>query len=134
VAVSEEYLAYALEQLSGIGRLTWRRMFGGAGIYCGELFFALIFRDQLYFKADESNRAEFEERGMERFRPYANKPNLSMTYYAVPVEVLEDSEELREWGRRAVRAALSSARAKVDTRARGRKPNATETTKRSGRK
>jgi len=121
VPVSEEYLAYVLEQLSGIGRLSSRRMFGGAGIYCGESFFALVFGDQLYFKVDDTNRAEFEERGMERFRPYANKPKLSMTYYAVPVEVLEDSEQLREWGRRAVRAALSSVRAKPARQPRSRR-------------
>jgi DNA transformation protein and related proteins len=112
VPVSKEYLAYVLEQLSGMGQLTCRRMFGGAGIYSGQLFFALVFRDQLYFKVDDGSRAEFEELGMEPFRPYAGKPRLSMTYYAVPVEVLEDSEELAAWGRRAVRAALNAARTK----------------------
>jgi DNA transformation protein and related proteins len=119
--VSEEYLAYVLEQLSGISRLTSRRMFGGAGIYSGELFFALIFRDQLYFKVDDINRAEYEERGMERFKPYANKPLLSMTYYAVPVDVLEDREQAAEWGRRAVSAALKSAHAKVAARPAGKR-------------
>src|SRR5690348_12186876 len=97
MAISEEYLHYVIEQLSGLGRLTWRRMFGGAGLYCGDSFFALIFKDQLYFKVDDRNRAAFEQRGMERFRPYANKPTLSMTYNAVPVDVLEDAEQLREW-------------------------------------
>jgi DNA transformation protein len=112
VAISQEYLRYVLEQLRGLGRITSRRMFGGAGIYCGEVFFALVFEDQLYFKEGDANRAEYEERGMQRFKPYADRPELSMTYYTVPVDVLEDSEQLREWGRRSVAAALILAKAK----------------------
>jgi DNA transformation protein len=134
VPISEEYLGYVLEQLADIGRLTSRRMFGGAGIYCGELFFALLFRDQLYFKVDDSNRAEYEQRRMEQFRPYADRPELSMTYYAVPVEVLEDSEQLTEWGRRAVAAALTSANAKAAMKTRGKKAKTTTRTRRPGRK
>ena len=45
-------------------------MFGGVGIYAGELFFALIADDTVYFKVDQSNRPEFEARGMGPFRPY----------------------------------------------------------------
>ena len=87
-------------------------MFGGAGVYCGGVFFALVFEDQLYFKVGDADRAEYEERGMQRFKPYADRPELSMTYYTVPVDVLEDSEQLREWGRRSVAAALILAKAK----------------------
>jgi DNA transformation protein and related proteins len=122
VAVSQEYLRYVLEQLGGLGRITSRRMFGGAGIYCGELFFALVFEDQLYFKVGDTNRTEYEERGMQRFKPYADRPELSMTYYTVPVDVLEDSELLREWGKRSVGAALSSAKVKSAASARKAKP------------
>jgi DNA transformation protein len=130
VPVSEEYLAYVLEQLAGMGHLTSRRMFGGAGIYCGGLFFALIFRDQLYFKVDDTNRSEYEKLGMERFRPYADRPHLSMTYYTVPVEVLEDNEQLTEWGRRAVAAALNSTKAKPSARTGGKRTKATTGSKR----
>jgi hypothetical protein len=40
----------------------------------------------------------------------------------VPVDVLEDSEQLREWGKRSVGAALSSAKAKSAASARKAKP------------
>ena len=134
VPVSEEYLAYVLEQLAGMGRLTSRRMFGGAGVYCGGLFFALIFGDQLYFKVDDVCRFEYEKRGMERFRPYADRPHLSMTYYTVPVEVLEDSEQLLEWGRRAVAAALNSTIAKTSVGTGRKRTKATTRSKPSSRK
>lgn len=35
-------------------------MFGGVGLYAGELFFALIDDDILYLKADDTTRAAFE--------------------------------------------------------------------------
>ena len=46
-----------------------RSMFGGVGIYAGDLFFALLAEDRLYMKVDDSNRADFTAAGMEPFRP-----------------------------------------------------------------
>jgi DNA transformation protein len=105
---SDEYLEYVLEQLSALGGLVPRRMFGGAGIYQDELFFGLIFKDTLYFKVNDDNRASYEARGMARFRPYENRPQVSLTYYEVPVDVLENREELALWARQAVEAAAAS--------------------------
>jgi DNA transformation protein len=110
MAASNEYLQYILEQLSGLARVTSLRMFGGFGLYCDGLFFGLIFTDTLYFKVDDKNRGDYESRGMARFKPYADKPHLSMSYYEVPVDVLEDSEQLVAWARRSVDASLSSAK------------------------
>ncbi len=53
MAVQPQYLAYILEQLAGFGDLRSRRMFGGVGLYSGELFFGLIDDDTLFFKTDE---------------------------------------------------------------------------------
>ena len=44
MAVSRDYLQYVLEQLAGLGELRSRRMFGGAGLYCAEVFFAIVSR------------------------------------------------------------------------------------------
>lgn len=104
---SKEYLQYVLEQLDGLRGVVSRRMFGGAGLYQDDVFFGLLFRDTLYFKVDDSNRAEYESRGMGRFQPYADKPHMSFTYYEVLVEVLEDREELTAWARRSVAAAMA---------------------------
>jgi DNA transformation protein len=79
-------------------------MFGGVGIYAGELFFALIADDTLYFKADDSTRPEFEARGMGPFRPYGETSEV-MQYYRVPDDLLEDSEELVQWAERAIAVA-----------------------------
>ena len=45
-------------------------MFGGVGIYAKEAFFALVDDDVLYLKVDDSNRGDFEARGMSPFQPF----------------------------------------------------------------
>jgi DNA transformation protein and related proteins len=112
VSVSADFLAYVLEQLGGRG-YTSRRMFGGVGLYSDGLFFALIADDTLYFKVDDSNRADFVARNSEAFRPFPDDPNtVSMSYFRVPVDVLEDADELARWTAKARNVAAAAAAAK----------------------
>ena len=108
MAVQAQYLAYVLEQLSGLGNVRTRRMFGGVGLYGGELFFGLIDDDTLFFKTDESNAAEYQARRMPRFMPPANRPLGPMGYHQVPAEIIEDGESLVAWARKALAVALSA--------------------------
>src|ERR1700694_830366 len=110
MAVSSDYLDYVRDQLSGVGGVTSRRMFGGAGLYCDEFFFALVDNDTLYLRVDDPNRADFTTRGMGQFRPYPESPQLSTTYYETPADVLEDAAELVAWARRSVTAAMAAAK------------------------
>jgi DNA transformation protein and related proteins len=111
MAVSDDYLAYVLEQLAGLGAVNSRRMFGGAGLYCDEYFFGLIADDVLYLRVDDSNREHYTVRGMAQFRPYADRPHLSMNYYEAPAEVLERAGELVSWAQRSVRVAMDRSTA-----------------------
>jgi DNA transformation protein len=115
MAVSSNYLEYVLEQLSILGDVSSRRMFGGVGLYQGERFFALIDQDTLYFKVDDSIRADYESRGMKPFRPFEDKPEWSMSYYEVPADALEDSEELAKWARKSIAIATIKAPKKKKT-------------------
>jgi len=105
MTVSADYLQYILDQLRELGDVSSRRMFGGAGLYSDEFFFGLISDDTLYLRVDDSNRADYTARGAGPFRPYADRPQLSMSYYEAPAEVLEDVRQLAEWARRSVAVA-----------------------------
>jgi DNA transformation protein and related proteins len=109
MAVSRDYLAFVLEQLREAGDIQSRRMFGGVGLYLGEVFFALIADDTLYLRVDEDSRPEYTARDMRPFKPYANRALLSSRYYEVPADVLEDSSQLGTWARRALAAATRGA-------------------------
>ena len=129
MAVGRDYLDYVLEQLAGLSRVRPRRMFGGVGLYSDDIFFAIITDDTVYLRVDEVSRADFVARGMDAFRPYADRPEISMTYFAAPADVLEDAGSFVQWSRRAVAAALAGAkkpafkaRAAAPARARRRKP------------
>jgi DNA transformation protein len=108
MAVSEQYLDYVVDQLACIGQVTAKKMFGGVGLYHDEFFFGLIAGDVLFFKVDDVNRPAYEAAGAEPFKPYGDG-SYSMSYYEVPVDVLEDVDKLREWARAAVSAAERKA-------------------------
>jgi DNA transformation protein len=108
MAVSDDYLAYVLEQLAELGRVSSRRMFGGVGLYCDEFFFGLLDDDTLYLRVGDANRADYSARGMSPFRPFPDKPLLSMSYYETPAEVLENAAELVSWARRSVAVAMAA--------------------------
>lgn len=93
---------FVLDQLAALPGLDARAMFGGHGLYCGEVFFAVLFKGRLYFKTTISSRVEYARRGMKPFRPSA-KQSLKR-YYEVPAEILENREALVQWAREAIAA------------------------------
>jgi len=109
---SSDYLQYVLEQLARLPRVTSRRMFGGVGLYSDGIFFGIIANDTVFFKVDDSTRESYTSRGSEPFRPYKDRPDVSMNYFQVPADVLEDADELVPWARNAVRAAAAAAQTK----------------------
>ena len=103
MSVSEGYRTYVIEQLATLPALSTRRMFGGLGLYSGDWFFALIDDDVLYFKVDDANREDYVSRGMKAFMPFPGQPSLG--YFQVPVDVIEEAEELTRWAQRSVEVA-----------------------------
>jgi DNA transformation protein len=99
------FIEFILDQLSDAGPVTSRRMFGGYGLYLGTAFFAIIFKERLYFKTDKKTRLQYEERGMKPFRP-SGKQTLK-SYYEVPADVIEDRSELASWAEKAAGVAGS---------------------------
>ena len=95
---------FVLDQLADLGPVRSRKMFGGIGLYCDDVFFGIIARDELYLKVDDRTRDDYERAGMHPFKPYPDRAT-TMKYYAVPVGVLESSVELTRWARAAVDAA-----------------------------
>ena len=108
MAVSEEFLVYVLEQFRELGEVTSRKMFGGAGVYFGGKFFALVDDDELYLKVDDDNRPQFEKADSHPFEPWAG--HIMNGYWAVPVEVLEDPAALAEWSKHSIEIAGSPVR------------------------
>ena len=94
-----DFLEYVLhDAMQEIRGVTARGMFGGYGVYRDGVIFAIIVEDELYFKVDEKNLPEYKERGSEAFTYRAkNNKKVSMSYWKLPAEILEDRELLAEW-------------------------------------
>ena len=92
MAVNEEYLKFVQDQLEGVGAIDIKRMFGGIGIFKDGLMFGKIGGDTFRLKVDETNKKQYEDKGMKPFVSKTKKKG--MPYWEVPQEVLNDRDEL----------------------------------------
>ncbi len=110
MSVSPSYRQFVVDSLERVvDGIRAKSMFGGVGLYAGELFFALIDDDTLYLKVDAATRGDFEARGMGPFRPFGEEGEV-MQYYELPAELLEEPDELRGWVEKAVEVARRAKR------------------------
>jgi DNA transformation protein len=101
--VSEGFRDFVLDQLSDVKDLRAKSMFGGVGLYSGDVFFGILAADVLYFKVGDANRADYTRVKSKPFAPYPGKP--SMNYFTVPISVVEDRELLPRWAARSIDVA-----------------------------
>lgn len=119
-----DFLNFLLDQLAGLPDVTAKRMFGGHGLYQRDAFFAIVFRDELYFKVSDQSRPRYESAGM---KPFAPTPKQTLrSYYEVPADVLENRDRLTEWAMEAVAAqsATSKRSARPKAKVKRRKSHA----------
>jgi len=109
--VSSGFREFVLGQLANVPDLYAKSMFGGVGLYSGDVFFGIVAGDVLYFKVKETTRADYEQAGSQPFKPYADRPE-TMQYYSVPTAVVEDASALAQWARRAIEGALQKVKGK----------------------
>lgn len=117
--VSREFLDHVADQLRGFGPVSIRRMFGGAGLFRGERMFGLVADDVLYFKVGDATIDAFRDAGARPFTYRRAGAVAALTsYYEVPPDILDDSDALAEWARRAWAAAQARAKPKkaIETR------------------
>src|SRR5262245_13841112 len=96
----ESFRDFVLDQLAGLDDVEARRMFGGYGLYQDEIFFGILHRGRLFFKIDDATVDEYRSRKMKPFRP--NDRQTLKSYYQVPVEIIEDADQLGDWAARAI--------------------------------
>jgi DNA transformation protein len=98
---TDSFRDFVLEQLAALDGLRCKRIFGGYGLYCGEQFFGIVYDGRLYFKTHPETLAEYMEHHAVVFAP--SEKQILKNYREVPVDILEDSERLQLWARKAAR-------------------------------
>jgi DNA transformation protein and related proteins len=97
---------FIAELFAPFGRVTVRRLFGGAGLFAEGLMFGLVFDGAIFLKVDDASIPDFEREGS---RPFvytrAKSPGRvgrhSLSYWRLPERLYDDPEELVSWARRA---------------------------------
>ena len=95
--MTTNYVEYVLDLLSPLGSITSRAMFGGYGIYKDSIIVAIIAYDELYFKVDSTNQLQYENLGSTPFTFLTKDKKIAMSYWKVPLEIMEDESQLSVW-------------------------------------
>ena len=88
MASKPEFVEFVAEQCSGGGNVTYRKMFGEYGLYCGDVFFAVICDDQLFVKITPQGEAAYPD--LPKAPPYKGAKDSFL------VEDVEDWEWMTE--------------------------------------
>ena len=109
---------YVLEQLAGFPGAASRRMFGGLGLFRSGIMFGLVASDELYFKVGAANQPDYEAAQSRAFAYQARGKTVSLSYWRVPDDILEDGEALRGWAAKAYAIALEASKNSAATKPR----------------
>jgi DNA transformation protein len=109
---SKAFVAFAVELLSRVGPVRARAMFGGHGIYCGDLMIGLVDDDEIFLKTDDETRPGFASAGCRQWVYTGGKKEMKTSYFRPPDGAHESPEDMEPWGRLALEAARRAAAAK----------------------
>lgn len=110
--MNDSYLMYLKDQFSCLGPISIRKMFGGAGIYLDGIMFGIVSDDRIYLKVDDSNKHDYENEGMSPFTYEGKKGKpITLSYYQLPEDVLDDIDNLVIWGQKSVHVSQKKGRA-----------------------
>ncbi len=113
MANSPDFVAHALELLSGVGPVDARAMFGGPAVYAQGVMFGLLDDDELFLKTDEVSRPRFVEAGCRRWVYVARGQRMENTsWFRPPDDAHEDPDAMLAWATLALESALRVRAAK----------------------
>ena len=109
MTLSREVEARIRDLFGPLGAISVQSMFGGAGVYCDGVMFALIAGDErLYLKAEGVLARAMAAGGSEPFTyPRDGEPR-ARGYWRMPDTGWEDPEEARLWGARSLDLARAA--------------------------
>jgi DNA transformation protein and related proteins len=123
MSARDEDIAWFCELLEPLGRVTVRRMFGGAGLYADGLIVGLEVEGTLYLKTDDQTRQAFADAGGVPFVYDGKGKPIATSYWTAPDDAMDSPEAMRPWARLALDASLRSAASKKPAKKAANKPS-----------
>jgi DNA transformation protein len=92
-----EFLQYALDLFNPLGRLTSKTLFGGNAILKNNITFAMVFDGSIYLKTNKNTVKKYLDLDSKPLSYKKNNKTISLRYYEIPIEVLDDEDQLIQW-------------------------------------
>ncbi|MGR3641075.1 TfoX/Sxy family protein [Alterinioella nitratireducens] len=104
MSLSEEEIGHARDLFAGLGAISVRKMFGGAGFYHRDTIFAVMLSDgRLMLKGKGAFIEVLEAEGCTHWTyTRDNGTSGSMPYWSLPDAAQDDPELASDWARRAL--------------------------------
>ena len=107
MSIDEGLLAWVEESLEPVGRVSMRKMMGGATLYLDGTIFAILDEGEIWFKADAESDAIWDAEGCEKFSVTFKDGTVdTMNYRRGPTDVYDDVDAMQRWARLAVEAGM----------------------------
>ncbi len=103
------------------GPIRLRRMFGGEGIYAGDVMIGIVFGETIYFKTDAETRKPFLAEKCKPFSFQKGGETIATGWFALPDRLYDAPDELADWARAALLVAKASPTVKKKRKAAGKK-------------
>ena len=117
--IDEGLYAWVEEALEPMGRLSMRKMMGGATLYLDGTIFAIMVDGELWLKSDAEADPFWDAVSPERFTVTFKDGKIdSMNYRRAPSDAYDDAEELQ----RLARVSLEAGRRRVVKKRPAKKP------------
>jgi DNA transformation protein len=108
--IDEGLYAWLEEALEPMGRLSMRRMMGGATLYLDGIIFGIMVDGELWLKSDAEADPVWDAVSRERFTVTFKDGTVDMmNYRRAPSDVYDDADELQRW----VSVSLEAGRRRV---------------------
>jgi DNA transformation protein len=124
MSFDEGLYAWVQEALEPIGKVTMRRMMGGATLYVDGAIFAILDEGEIWLKADAETDPIWDSEGCEKFRVTFKDGKVDvMNYRRAPLDVYDDAEAMQRWATLALEAgARAAAKKRPRSQSSRRKP------------
>ena len=106
MVASDDFAEFLRDQLTPLGRITMRRMFGKTGVFCDGFMLGMVRDNTLYLRVDDDNRAAFKEAASFPPLNYDKKGStIDLSFWRAPERLFDEPDELVSWARAALAAA-----------------------------
>ena len=106
MVASADFAEFLRDQLSPLGHITMRRMFGKTGVFCDGVMLGMVTDNTLYVRVDDENRERLREAASLPPLNYAKQRSLiDLSFWRLPDRLLDEPDEFVAWAEAALAAA-----------------------------